>query len=610
MIEVLIRAYQYWIENVGVDGYRFDTAIYVDHEFWHRFMHGGQGVLQGIYPFAEKTGREGFYTFGETWISSQPFDDQAEKDIKAYVGTPQKPEMDAVLNFPLQQSIKRVFADGEPTDQLTYRILSLQRHFPNTTSLVNFIDNHDMARFRAYASEESYQQALLFLLSIPGMPVIYQGTEQGEKEVREPLFDKLDTASKEFLLVKKLVQFRKENPLTRHGKVEILADSKHCPGLLLYRLVQNGEELYAAYNTGENTILTGGLFLKNDADANQVEEVLSLRGGSEWVLENGNLSLMKLPPKAGTVFKIKSGKIAERAAPSLQVLNPNGANVQSPAMTLNGSVDAADSVFIFFDGNFERKTNAKLDGKKWQADIDLNNTSNGRHFWQAAALKNGQLSIFPKIDFTLELPEMKRASVNDPIGDDNGPDGRYEYPTDPTFGRQMDIKSATAYSTGNNLRLEVEMAHPFSTVWNPLNGFDHMLLMAFIDLPAQRGTGILPKINNELPVGEEWDYAVTLGGWSVSAFKAEGSTATEFGAAAPKPVIKVSPEKNTLQLQFPASALGNLTTLQGAKIYLYTWDGGGEGELRPLLPQAESFSFGGGKKGDPMFMDEVRLVLE
>ena len=138
VIKTLIRAYQYWIENVGVDGYRFDTAIYVDHEFWYRFLNGGQGDLRGVLPFAKSLGKEGFYTFGETWIPAKPFDDAGERDIKTYLGTAEKPEMDAVLNFPLQQSIKRVFANGEPTAQMTYRLKALQKTFPQNHLIGQF----------------------------------------------------------------------------------------------------------------------------------------------------------------------------------------------------------------------------------------------------------------------------------------------------------------------------------------------------------------------------------------------------------------------------------------------------------------------------------------
>ncbi len=612
VIEKLIQAYQYWIQEVGVDGYRFDTAVYVDHEFWHRFLHGGQGGLAGIYPFAKKLGKTNFYTFGETWMTALPNRDNAEIELKTYLGTAEKPEMDAVLNFPLQQSIRRVFADGAPTAQMTYRLRALQKHFPKTTSLVNFIDNHDMARFRASASEAAYQQAMLFLMTMPGMPVIYQGTEQGETETRDPLFDKLDTQSSAFLFVKKLIALRNENEPLRRGKVEVLADSEYCPGLLLYRLERDGQELYVVFNTSENPILTGGITISNDLDINGLEKLFSLTGGTEILMNNGKVESLLLPPKEGLVFGIKEGKPrGDTFRKGVTSIGAETTAVATENIQLHGNAGEADSVFVFLDGNFGNKTKAVLQGSKWRTGLDLKNTPNGQHFVQAAAMSGDRVFLSEKTKFTLALPEVKRADVSDPIGDDLGPKGKYEYPADPTFGRQMDMKSATVHSTGNNFRLDVEMAHPFSAVWNPINGFDHLHLMVFIDLPGREGLQVLPKLNTSLPAGGEWDVAVTANGWSLAMFGSEGSTAGQFGTTyGEKPVLEVLPETNTLQFQFSASSLGNPVSLDGVKIHLYTWDIAGEGELRPLEREAKPYVFGGGNPTGPKFMDELHLEIK
>lgn len=609
VIETLIKAYQYWIEVVGVDGYRFDTAVYVDHEFWHKFMHGGQGELEGIAPFAKALGREKFYTFGETWIAAERMDDAAEQELQTYLGTKEKPEMDAVLNFPLTQSIKRVFANGEPTKQMTYRLETLEKYFPNSSGYVNFIDNHDGPRFRTFASEESYQQAMLFMMSIPGMPVIYQGTEQGEMESRPALFEKLNPTSSAFTFVKKLIDFRKKNPLTRRGRLDILADSDRCPGLLVYRLEKEGEELYAAFNTNDHTVLTSDVFVKNDSTLNGVEMIFSLREGSEVIVEKGHIKNLLLQPKEGVVFKIKKEAIDTSKGINVRVFNPMGVRVKTPIISARGSAAGADSAFIMLDGNMDSRMPADLKGNIWESSLDLKNTYNGAHFWQGVAVKDGQYYMSPKIKFTLDLEISDSVIVKDKIGDDVGPTGKYKYPSDPTFSNPtMDIKKVSAYARGNNLRLEVEMADSFSTVWNPFNGFDHLILMAYVDLPEKKGTNVLQKLNLELQKGEEWDFSASAFGWGLS-----GEEVDEDGdvtAIATKPLLEVIPEKNTIVLGFTAKSLGNPTSIKGAKIRLYTWDSGGENGLRPLAKEAEGFTFGGGEEDDPKYMDEVVLELE
>ena len=613
VVEALIKAYQYWIETVGVDAYRFDTAIYVENEFWNRFVHAGEGNLKGIFPFAKTTGREQFYTFGETWVTAPPMDDSGEMEMKAYLGTTAKPEMGAVLNFPLQQSIKRVFADGEPTVQMAYRLSSLQRHFPDPTTLVNFIDNHDMVRFRALATEESFRQAMLFLMSIPGVPVLYQGSEQGEKESRAPLFNKLDTSSAQFIFSKKMMAFRKENELTRKGEVRILADSDRCPGLLVYRLEKDGEELYVAFNTQENNLLTGDIFFKNDTLANGVAEVISLQGGSKMVMDRGKMQQLYLPPKEGVVFKIQKGEPENPGSAEVRVFNPTGVQVETPTLFVRGSVIDADSVFVMLDGNLDGRIQAAQKEKTWEAEFDFKNQANGPHFWQAVAIREGRFIISKKVDFVLELPEIERAVVRDRTGDDRGPTGRYEYPSDPTFApRTMDIKKVSAFTTGNNLRLAVEMAEPLSTVWSPHNGFDHLLLMAFIDLPEKDGMAVLPKMNMEVPDEGEWDLGMAANGWRISMFGTEGAGAEAYGrAVSQKPRLRVIPENNTIELLFAASLLGLPSTLDGATIHLYTWDSGGDEEgLRPLAPKPDGFTFGGGEEDGPKYMDKVTVELK
>ena len=52
----------------------------------------------------------------------------------------------------------------------------------------SFVDNHDVDRFLAGGSEAALKQALLAMLTLPGIPVIYYGTEQGFTLQRASMF--------------------------------------------------------------------------------------------------------------------------------------------------------------------------------------------------------------------------------------------------------------------------------------------------------------------------------------------------------------------------------------------------------------------------------------
>ena len=122
---------------------------------------------------------------------------------------------------------------------------------------------------------------------------------------------------------------------------------------------------------------------------------------------------------------------------------------------------------------------------------------------------------------------------------------------------------------------------------------------------------VLPKMNMELPDEGEWDVGVAANGWRISMFETEGASAEDYGRAiSQKPQMQVMPENNTIELMFTAEMMDFPTSLDSTIVYLYTWDSGGdENGLRPLAPQPDGFTFGGGEEGDPKYMDKVKVVL-
>ena len=99
-----------------------------------------------------------------------------------------RPRLQGMINFPLYGSLGDVFARGRPTAELADRIEAMLRVHANPHLLPSFIDNHDVDRFLAGGSEAALKQALLAMMTLPGIPVIYYGTEQGFAEQRAAMF--------------------------------------------------------------------------------------------------------------------------------------------------------------------------------------------------------------------------------------------------------------------------------------------------------------------------------------------------------------------------------------------------------------------------------------
>ena len=118
VIAELKDTYKQWITDAGVDAFRIDTVMLVEHEFWNRFLHDHDG----IYAHARSLGKSHFLTFGESVSNSEPFADSGERKLKGYMGSKERPYVNSMLNYPLYFEIRRVIGRGQATSQLRYRL--------------------------------------------------------------------------------------------------------------------------------------------------------------------------------------------------------------------------------------------------------------------------------------------------------------------------------------------------------------------------------------------------------------------------------------------------------------------------------------------------------
>jgi hypothetical protein len=202
------------------------------------------------------------------------------------------------------------------------------------------------------------------------------------------------------------------------------------------------------------------------------------------------------------------------------------------------------------------------------------------------------------------------ADVADPAGDDAGPRGTYLYPTDPTWGnnRQMDIRHVRISGAGGAVKIDLTM-NKVTTSYNPKNGFDHVAFTLFIAVPGRDGgASMMPLQNGSVPAGMRWHYRLRAHGWSNALFSAEGASARQEGTlVTPAADIRVDQARDTVTFILPASALGQLKSLSGVKLYLTTWDY--DGGYRSLGATLQHGSIGGGDPAtDPLVMDDTPVI--
>lgn len=615
VIEALKDSYTFWIEEADIDGFRIDTAIYVPNEFWEEFLNGENG----IYEIAQKVEKNDFLTYGEAWITPQPFTNVAEKSLNEYMEI----GFNSMLDFPLQTDIKRVFKEGKPTSYLEYRLNQRETMYKDPSRMITFIDNHDMDRFLKGSDINSLKQALTFIFTIPGIPTIYYGTEQNFVETRAAMFeqgfasggvDHFDTTTPTFQYIKELTELRKNIPTFRYGKVEVLFADELGPGPFIYKVKDESKSYIILMNTSSNKKHATDVELGID-EGTVLKPILVNNMINKEIVYSSPLNIL-LNAKAIGIFEVTNeiNPVKEEEV-SVEITNLEEGQTFSENFVLKGTASNAKSIQVIVDR--EEKEYAKINltqkqNEPWEIPISISDFTPGQHniFVKAYGRTPLIVDYSESYNINFEIPMVTLKIVEDSLGDDKGPNGTYSYPKDPTFNKQMDIKEVELIQIGTMLRMVVTMEN-VADIWNPANGFDHVTFQIYFDDPDKKGAVELPFQNATMPNSLDWDYEVYATGWGISLFSSENSSANKYGdPITPAPTTQVNKQENKITFMIPLSTL-DTSDLSGWTIYITTYDYDGiEGVLRPLSPNGGPWSFGGGNPTDPKIMDDVLIKID
>jgi alpha-amylase len=227
----MVDAYTKWVEETNLDGFRIDTVKHVEHGFWQTFAPAVRARLA-------RQGKKQFLMFGEAF-------DGNDQLLGSYT---KNNEMDSVFNFSQHYQVFRdvfVNANKDGAQKGTKQIEeSWKARAVNWGSApaeggvgvapskmpVNFIDNHDVARFlyEAKGNVAALRNALTLLLLEEGIPCLYYGTEQEFKGGNDPANREVmwttgyATNGETFQLVSKLNKLRKKSLALRRGDTAVL----------------------------------------------------------------------------------------------------------------------------------------------------------------------------------------------------------------------------------------------------------------------------------------------------------------------------------------------------------------------------------------------------
>ena len=255
----------YWIENFHYDGFRHDATKHVHLEFWREMTR----KLKEDYMIPEN---RRLFQIGETFGSREL--------IGEYVGSGL---LDGQFDFNLYFDARSVFAQEETSfETLDYSIYQTFDHYGYQNLMGNITGNHDLPRFISLAggdlrfdeddTEAGWEreigvgdpvgydrlsQLTAFIMTIPGVPVLYYGDEIGipgasDPDCRRPMkFENLTERQKDVRdKAARLAHLRKDNLAFIYGDFETRKLDQHI-------------WVYSRSYFGENAIV---IFNKSDED--------------------------------------------------------------------------------------------------------------------------------------------------------------------------------------------------------------------------------------------------------------------------------------------------------------------------------------------------------
>jgi glycosidase len=337
MQQALIRAYQYAIARFDVDGFRIDTL---------RYLKGGLPQLFGnsVREFALSIGKKNFFTFGEVFVGD------AEREIARFIGktTTDQTDMvgvDAALDYPLFFNLKPVVKGFSAPSSLVdmYQLRKsieagvLSSHGDATRFFVTFLDNHDVKeriRFVQPGDEHQFDDqvtlGLACLYSLPGIPCLYYGTEQGlhgsgsDPAVREALWGGpgFQTGSFYYRQISRLASVRAAQPALRYGRFyfrPVSGDGQHFgissfpQGILAFSRILMEQEVVVVANCSPSDSRSFDVIV--DVTLNQSAEHYGVR--------YSNKPAFQAP-----------GVVQDKPAGSVSVMEANGTSGSGPLRSI------------------------------------------------------------------------------------------------------------------------------------------------------------------------------------------------------------------------------------------------------------------------------------
>jgi alpha-amylase len=175
------RIARYWIEEMGVDGFRLDAVPYLVEEPGQSMHAVGTHALLSQYQAYVRSIKPDVFTIGEVWFPNDVLLTYYPEQLESYFA------------FDVSDSLVAAVQRGTAGGVLA-PVLRLQRAVPSWR-WAPFLRNHDQTRTRTALGGDPgrVRVAATLLLTLPGLPFVYYGEEIGmtgdkpDERIRTPM---------------------------------------------------------------------------------------------------------------------------------------------------------------------------------------------------------------------------------------------------------------------------------------------------------------------------------------------------------------------------------------------------------------------------------------
>ncbi|WP_394897913.1 glycoside hydrolase family 13 protein [Clostridium butyricum] len=228
--EYLLKVGEYWVKEIGIDGWRLDVCDEIGHDFWRAFRKRIKHVNKNAVIIGEIMHEANSFLKGD--------------------------QLDSIMNYPFKNAVTDFFAKRSISSCEFSDILASNRMLymdSVTKQMWNLIDSHDTKRFLSECNDNVtfMKLAVAFQFTYLGVPYIYYGDEIGMNGGDDPfnrrcmIWEKENQNKDMFEYFKKLIKIRKDNKALIYGEYKELCCEDN---LIAFERNYNDEHIVVVIN--------------------------------------------------------------------------------------------------------------------------------------------------------------------------------------------------------------------------------------------------------------------------------------------------------------------------------------------------------------------------